>query len=344
MKTTAAVLEKINQPLIIQELEVPSLKPGQVLVEVHYSGICQTQINEIKGLKGEDKFLPHTLGHEGSGTVLEVGQGVTKVKSGDQVVMTWIKGSGMDVPSTQYEGKKGLVNSGAISTFLTHAVVSENRLVSIKDFPMDIAALFGCAIPTGMGMVFNQLQPKANESIAIWGLGGIGLSALIAAKSLGCTLLIAIDIHPQKLEIAKKLGATHLIHGKENPIAQILEITKGKGTDYGVEAAGTTQTMEAGYASTRKNGGKFIIAGNSPYGQKMSIDPFDLICGKQISGSWGGESLLEKDIPNYIKRYVQKALPLELLITHTVSLADINHSISLINSGNVGRVMLKIKS
>lgn len=343
MKTTAAILEKINEPLLIEELEIPPLKPGQVLVEVHFSGICQTQMNEIRGLKGEDKFLPHTLGHEGSGIVLEIGQNVTRVKPGDSVVMTWIKGNGLEVSSTQYQRKKGIVNSGAISTFLTHAVVSENRLVPIQDFPMDLAALFGCAIPTGMGMIFNHLKPSSESSIAIWGVGGIGLSAVMAAKAVGCHPIIAVDIHDSKLEMAKSVGATHLVNGKENPLLQILEITQGKGVDYGVEAAGTIQTMEMGYSAVRKNGGRFVIAGNVPHGQKISIDPFDLICGKQISGTWGGESNLEKDIVIYLKSYQERKLPLENLITDQLRLEDINKAILQAESGMKGRFIIAMK-
>lgn len=343
MKTTAAVLEKINAPLVFQELDISPLKPGQVLVEVHYSGICHTQLNEIKGLKGEDKFLPHTLGHEGSGIVLEIGPQVTKVKPGDSVIMTWLKGKGLDVPSTQYQGKNGIVNSGAISTFLSHAVIAENRLVPFKDFPMDLAALLGCAVPTGMGMVFNELKPEAKASIAIWGAGGIGSCAIMAAAAMHCDPIIAIDIHDSKLEMAKQFGATHTIDGREDPIAQILEITKGKGTDYGIEAAGTIKTMESGYAAIRKNGGKFLIAGNPPQGQKISIDPFDLICGKKISGSWGGASELSRDMSHYISLYKSDKLPIHKLVTHTLRFLDIEIALKESISNKNSRVLLKMK-
>ena len=125
------------------ELEIPGLKPGQVLVDIKYSGICQSQINEWRGRKGPDRFLPHALGHEGSGTVLQTGPNVSKVKNGDNVVITWIKGSGLDVPSCQYRSSDRIFNSGAVSTFLTIAVISENRLVPVSDIPMDVAALLG---------------------------------------------------------------------------------------------------------------------------------------------------------------------------------------------------------
>src|ERR1700690_1240996 len=132
MKTNAAILYRINKPLVIEAIEIPRLSAGQVLVKIAYSGICRSQINEIKGLKGEDKFLPHTLGHEGSGIVEEIGAGVLKVKPGDHVVATWIQGSGMNVPSSQYKNNKNIaINSGAISTFMERSIISENRLVKI---------------------------------------------------------------------------------------------------------------------------------------------------------------------------------------------------------------------
>src|ERR1700733_5747059 len=152
MKTEAAILSKLNTPLEIWEIEIPRLLPGQVLVKMAYSGLCHSQLNEIKGLKGEDKFLPHTLGHEGSGIVESIGANVTKVKSGDPVVLTWLKGSGAEVLGTQYLSKHGTVNSGPISTFLSYAIISENRVVQIqRHMPLKEAALLGCAIPTGAG-------------------------------------------------------------------------------------------------------------------------------------------------------------------------------------------------
>ena len=151
MKTRAAILYKINEPLTIQEIEIPKLTAGQVLVKIAYSGVCRTQLNEMQGLKGEDKFLPHTLGHEASGIVEEVGPQVNKVKAGDHVVATWIQGSGMNVPSVKYTGDKNkVINSGAISTFMERAIISENRLVKIpSEMSLRSAALLGCALLQG---------------------------------------------------------------------------------------------------------------------------------------------------------------------------------------------------
>ena len=155
MQTEAAVLSELNQPLRLSKLTIPDLKFGQVLVEVAYSGVCHSQLLEVHGKRGLDRFLPHTLGHEGSGTVLKVGPGVTKVKPSDRVVLSWIKGSGADLPFTIYQSAEETVNSGAISTFMRHTVTCENRVTPIPDaMPLREAALLGCAIPTGARALF----------------------------------------------------------------------------------------------------------------------------------------------------------------------------------------------
>ncbi len=152
MKTEAAVLVELAKPLVMAELEIPTLKPGQALVEIAYSGACGSQVNEVMGLKGEDKWLPHCLGHEGTGTVLETGSSVAKVKAGDKVVLSWIKGSGIEAGGTVYKCGAKTVNAGAVTTFQRHALVSENRLTLVPaGLSMEVAVLLGCAAPTGMG-------------------------------------------------------------------------------------------------------------------------------------------------------------------------------------------------
>ncbi len=342
MKTQGAILDQIDGPVNIHSLDIPELKDGQVLVDLRHSGICRSQLNEWHGKKGYDRYLPHTFGHEGSGHVRDVGPGVTKVKEGDKVVITWIKGSGKDVPSCQYLSNGRVINSGAVSTFMKTAVISENRLVPVSDIPMDIAALLGCAVPTGCGMVFNEMKPRPGNSIAIWGAGGIGLCAILAAVVCDCNPIIAIDINEEKLSLAVKCGATHSIDGNRDPVREVMEITSGQGTDYGIESSGHISTMERGYAVTRRFGGFFLIAGNAPHGTKMEIDPFDLISGKNISGSWGGAANPDKDIPRYVEMYCQGRLRLEKLITHSFPLERINDAFSVADSGLAGRALLNM--
>ena len=330
-----AVLKQTSQPLEMIELETASLKKGQVLVEIAYSGLCHTQLNEIFGLKGEDKFLPHTLGHEGSGIVREVGEDVSKVKPGDHVVLTWLKGAGHDVPSTQYQSKLGAVNSGAISTFIERAVVSENRVVPIpKEMPLREAALLGCAIPTGAGVVKNEMQLQKGDSFALFGCGGVGLSGLLCAVQRGAYPVIAVDVNEQKLKRAEKLGATHTVDARKDPVSEIREICGG--VDFAFESAGRREAMEAAYQSL-KAPGLCILAGNLPKGEKISIDPFDLICGKQIRGTWGGKSSIDEDVATYADLFLKGELKLTELITHEVPLSEINTLVDQLQKGEVGR-------
>lgn len=343
MKTLAAVLYETNKPLRIEELILPDLSAGQVLVKIKYTGICHSQLNEIRGLKGEDEFLPHTLGHEGAGIVEEIGPGVEKVKPGDHVVLTWIKGSGADVNTAKYKRNDGsLVNSGAISTFLTKAVISENRLVKISDkMPLMEASLLGCAIPTGAGIIINTAKVSQGESIAIFGIGGIGLSALLAAKMNDASAIIAVDVQDDKLEKAIKLGATHTINSlKQDVLARIFEITNKRGVDYAVESAGRKETMEKAFQSVRDNGGLCIIAGNLPQGEQISINPFDLIRGKKIIGTWGGETKPDKDIPVYIDLFLSGKLNLKSMISKIYTLDKINEMLDFFEKGEMGRILI----
>lgn len=341
MKTQAAILTQLKAPLEIGELEVPSLKTGQLLVKVAYSGVCHSQVNEIEGYKGEDKFLPHTLGHEGSGTVEAIGPGVTKVKVGDRVVLTWLKGEGADVPATQYTSSNMTVNSGAISTFLNYAVISENRVVPIPStMPLREAALLGCAIPTGAGVVKNEMGLKPGDSFAIFGVGGVGLSALLAAKQAAAYPIIAVDVQESKLEQARKLGATHTVNAREvDPTESILAITSGKGADYIFESAGKKEAMEGAFAAL-KAPGLCVLAGNLPKGERISLDPFDLIRGKRIIGTWGGKSQIDQDILHYTELFLAGQFDLTSLITHEVPLTEINPLINELKAGLVGRALI----
>jgi S-(hydroxymethyl)glutathione dehydrogenase / alcohol dehydrogenase len=343
-ETFGAVLTETGKPLEFMKMGLPALSPGQVLVEITWSGICRTQLDEIRGRKGPDKFLPHTLGHEGTGTVLETGQDVAKVQPGDKVVLSWLKGSGADVPGTQYSSPGCTINSGAISTFLTKAVVSENRVTPLPDgVPMLEGALFGCALPTGSGMVLHTAQVRAGQSVAIFGAGGIGLSALVAAAGRGASPLIAIDVVKEKLDLAISLGATHVIDATAQHVpSSIAAITGQDGADVVIEAAGQVAAMENAFQSTRTGGGLCIVAGNLEPGTHISIDPFQLIKGRNIVGSWGGESEIEKDIPEFARMMDKGKYDLRKLVTHTYPLTELNTAMNDLEAGRVGRALLSI--
>lgn len=342
MKIKAAVLYGLNEPLVIEELETQALGQGQVLVKILYSGVCQTQVNEVKGVKGPDKYLPHTLGHEASGIVHEIGPGVTFVRPGDYVVLSWIKGPGLEAPSSQYLLGSRRVNSGAITTFNTFSVVSENRLTKIpREVPADVAALLGCAVPTGAGMVRNTLKAEPGSSIAVFGLGSVGLSAVMFASVVGCARIIAVDIYDSKLELAKKLGATHTINSSAESALEKIKVLTGSGADYAIESSGVGEVMELAFEAVRP-GGTAVIAGNIRRGDKIAIDPYALIHGKKIVGTWGGETKTGEDIPFYAEQYMQGRLKIDRLITQRYRLEDINEAFAGLKAGSVVKALLKL--
>ncbi|MDH3688329.1 MAG: zinc-binding dehydrogenase [Gammaproteobacteria bacterium] len=343
-KTQAAVLFETGKPLRILELVIPPIGAGQILVDLAYSGVCHSQLNEVRGHKGPDRYLPHTLGHEGSGTVVAVGEGVTKTKPGDRVVLSWLKGSGTDAISTVYDSADGPINSGAISTFMRRTVTCENRVTVVPEsMPFKLAALLGCAIPTGAGVVFNTSGITRGESIAVFGVGGIGQSAVMAAASVGAAPIIAVDIEPAKLAKARELGSTHIIDASEgDPVGIIRQITHGNGVRVAIESAGRVEVMEAAYESVATGGGLCIIAGNPPHGETMRVNPFSLISGKRLVGTWGGESRPDVDIPRYVDMFMNGSLALQKLTTEEYSLNEINQALDDLESGCVIRAMIRM--
>ena len=346
MKLSAAVLYNSNEPLRIEELEIPPLKEGQILVKIDYSGICHSQLMEIRGKRGKDLYLPHLLGHEGSGTVIDIGQGVAKVKPGDDVILGWIKGEGINAPGPKYEKNGIIINAGAVTTFSTYSVVSENRCVKLPNgLPKNLAVLFGCAILTGAGMVLNHVQPVPGASIAVFGLGGIGLSALMAVNLYKCNPVIAIDIEEDKLSLAREFGATHLINSKsQNAVTAIMEMTQAKGVDYAIEASGHAEIIQTAFSVVRKFGGLCVFATHPAAHERLCLDPFDLVSGKRIEGSWGGESKPDHDIPKLFDLYQKGKLPLEKLISQSYSLMQINQAFSDLENRRIVRALINMAS
>lgn len=342
----AAVLKSTNKPLEIENLTFSKLKKGQVLVEIAYSGVCHSQLMEVRGKRGEDKWLPHLLGHEATGFVREIGLGVTKVEIGDKVVLGWIKGEGIDADNASYSSLRGnkTINSGKVTTFNELSIVSENRITKLEEgIPLDVGVLFGCAIPTGSGIVINEIQPKENTTIAIFGLGGIGLSALMATKLYNFEKVIAIDIEENKLQLAKEFGATHTINSlEENVSEKIMELTLNEGVDYSVEATGLARIIEIAFKNVKNNGGLCVFASHPQNGDLIKIDPFDLICGKQIKGSWGGACLPDRDLPKFYKLYKEGKLPLEKLLEKRYTLYEINEALDDLENRRVTRPLIEI--
>ena len=295
----AAVLEHTGSPLVIRNLVAGPLLSGQVKVKMAFSGVCHSQIMEVAGLRGEDKWLPHLLGHEGTGVVDSVGPCVTKVIPGDKVVLGWIRGKGIEAKPAQYicSDNGAIVNAGRVTTFANINIVSESRVVKVaNDFDLRSGVLYGCALPTGGGMVLNQLEVTEQSAVAVLGLGGIGLSAVLTLLAKGLTNIIAIDKNPERLELVKKWGVPIALDSSSNTlIKDIISLTKG-GCDFCIESAGTTESIELGFELVRFGGGRILFASHPAHGDSIRLDPHHLIRGKKIEGSWGGGFKPDSDI------------------------------------------------
>jgi len=345
----AAVLSRLNEPLeLVTGIECGQPGRGQVLVKLAYSGVCHSQLMEVRGRRGADAYLPHLLGHEGSGKVVQVGEGVSKVKAGDLVVLGWIKGSGLDGGGVRYRCSciPQDINAGGVTTFNEYALVSENRVVPLpQGVPLDVAVLFGCAVPTGAGIVTNDLKPAPGSSVAIYGLGGIGMSALMATMLFECSKVIAVDVSAEKLELARAFGATHTFNAATTDVvAEIRTLTGGAGVHYAVEASGQASVIELAFESVRRGGGVCVFATHPENGKRISIDPYELICGKQIRGSWGGSSNPDQDIPLFGKLYCEGKLPLDKLITKRYNLDAINEALDDLENNRVVRPLIEINT
>lgn len=345
MKFRAAILESLNAPLVLSEIESQPLECGQVLVKIHRSGICGAQLNEIAGTKGPDRFLPHLLGHEGGGVVAEIGLGVTCVKPGDHVVLHWRKGGGIHAPPAKYLWNGRTVNSGWVTTFAEYSVVSENRLTPIpKDVPFEIAALMGCAVTTALGLINNLAQVKIGQSIAIFGCGGVGLNVVQGAAMVAADPIIAVDLYDHKLDMAARFGATHLINSSHaNATEEIRKIVGPQGVDVAVDNTGDVRVIERAYELTASKG-RTILVGVPRHDQNINIHSLPLHHGKVLTGCEGGDTDPAVDIPRYIRLYQHGKMDLDSLITHRFPLADINMALDKIRAGEVGRAILTMET
>jgi S-(hydroxymethyl)glutathione dehydrogenase / alcohol dehydrogenase len=343
MKMKAAILEKLRAPLVLDEVEVPALQCGQVLVRIDRTGICGAQIGEIAGTKGHDKFLPHLLGHEGGGVVLEVGPGVTHVRPDDHVVLHWRKGAGIQASTPAYRWGERKVNSGWVTTFNELAIISENRLTPIpKHIPFEVAALMGCAVTTALGLINNLAQLKIGQSLAVFGCGGVGLNVVQGAALVAADPIIAIDIFDHKLELAREFGATHLINSSKADVGdEVRKIVGSAGVDVFVENTGLVRLIEQAYELTAASG-KTILVGVPKHDEDITIHSLPLHFGKVLTGCEGGSSNPTIDIPRYLRLYERGKLKLDRLITHRLAFEDINMALDKVRAGEVGRCVLSM--
>lgn len=343
IKFKAAVLREVGGLLDIETIEYRGpLSVGQVLVKLSYSGICGKQIEEMDGLGGVDEHLPHLLGHEGSGEVIDTGPGVSKVRPGDLVVMHWRKGTGIQSPTPVYYSGEQKVNAGWVTTFNEMSVVSENRVTKIhKDSDRLIAALLGCAVTTGVGAVFNDANIQPYDVVAVFGCGGVGLCAIQAAAMRHPAKLIAVDVNSRALEAALEYGADIAINSSNcNPVDEIKKITSGAGATKTLVCTGNPLAIESAVNSTSIPG-ECLLIGVPPKGLMVQIDPHAVMHERNLRGSLGGGSFPDRDIPAYLSLNNDGHLQLQKLVSRVGEIEEINDLIAIMKSDNPGRVAVK---
>lgn len=375
MKTRAAVLREMGsaepyaetKPITIETLELSEPKTNEVLIKIGAAGLCHSDLSVINGSR--PRPMPMVLGHEAAGEVIELGPDVTDFEKGDHVVCTFIPSCGHCIPCK--EGRPALCENGAasnekgemltggfrlqsednqtmyhhlgISGFAEYAVVSTNSIVKVdKDIPFEKVAIFGCAVITGIGAVINTANISAGSTVAVVGLGGIGLNAILGARLAGASEIIALDINEDKFELAKSLGATAVFNsGDDNVVENVKAYTSG-GVDYAFETAGVVPAMEVAYQIT-KRGGTTTTTGLPDPKHNFSFPQVTLAAEERtVKGSYVGSCVPERDIPRFVNLYKQSRLPVDQLLTDTLLLEEINEGFDRLARGEAARLVVKI--
>lgn len=339
----AAILAHSREPLVVEDINLPEeLGVGQALVKILCTTICGAQINEIAAAKGPDKFLPHLLGHEASGTVVDIGPGVTNVKPGDTVVLHWRPSRGIQSRPPTYKWRGVTLNAGWVTTFNEYAVISENRMTVIPvDFDLKIAPLLGCAVTTAAGVINNDAGVKIGKSVVVFGVGGVGLNVVQFAHLAGAHPIVAIDLHESKLAMAKARGATHVLNAATTPnIAEEIRRVVGEGgPDKVIETTGAKSVIELAYELTHADGTCVLVGVPS---EKVTIYTLPIHFNKVLTGSHGGDAAPHLDIPRLVRLINAGRLSLDGLITHEFSLDDINAALDVVRGGDAGRVLINV--
>ncbi|MFS8664120.1 MAG: zinc-binding dehydrogenase [Limnochordales bacterium] len=374
MRVQAAVLHQCgatapyvsSKPLEVAELELEGPGPGEILVRVAAAGVCHSDLSVVNGTR--PRPVPMVLGHEGAGIVLEVGPGVTRVRPGDHVVFVYVPMCGQCpeclsgrpylCAAGQAANRAGTLVSGGtrfrfpsggaihhhlgVSAFAEHTVVHESSVVPIdKDVPLHIAALFGCAVMTGVGAVVNTARVEPGTAVVVFGMGGVGLSAVMGARVSGAWPVIAVDIDDHKLELARKAGATHVINSTaENWLEQVQDWTGG-GADYAIEAVGVEAAILDAFRAI-KPGGTAVAAG-LPHPSRLLNLPAVALAGegKRLLGTYMGQSVPVRDVPRFLRLYRAGLLPVDQLVTSTIRLEQINEAMDRLEGSQEARQVIR---
>jgi len=359
MKTKAAVAWKAGHPLTIEEVDLQGPKAGEVLVEIKATGICHTDYYTLSGADPEGLF-PAILGHEGAGVVVDVGPGVTSLRKDDHVIPLYTpecrqckfclsqktnlcqairstQGRGLMPDATSRFSLDGqpLFHYMGTSTFSNYIVVPEIALAKVRsDAPFDKICYIGCGVTTGIGAVIFTAKVEAGANVVVFGLGGIGLNVIQAARMVGADKIIGVDLNPEREAMARKFGMTHFINPTkvENVVDAIVQLTDG-GADYSFECVGNVNTMRQALECCHKGWGQSIIIGVAAAGQEISTRPFQLVTGREWKGSAFGGARGRTDVPKIVDWYMEKKINIDDLITHHLPLERINEGFDLMKSG-----------
>ena len=360
MKSRAAVAWEAGKPLVIEEVDVAGPKAGEVLVQIVATGVCHTDAYTLSG-KDPEGIFPSILGHEGAGIVQEVGEGVTSLKPGDHVIPLYTaecrqckfclsgktnlcqavratQGQGLMPDSTSRFSMNGkmLHHYMGTSTFSEYTVVPEISLAKVsKEAPMDKICLLGCGVTTGIGAVLNTAKVEPGSTVAVFGLGGIGLSVIQGAVMAKAERIIAIDVNDSKETMARQFGATDFINPTQysDPIQDVIvELTDG-GVDYSFECIGNVNVMRSALECCHKGWGESVIIGVAGAGEESATRPFQLVTGRVWKGSAFGGVKGRTELPGYVDRYMKGEIKLDEFVTHTMGLEDINKAFDLMHEG-----------
>ena len=356
----AAVLWEVGQPLSVEEVELDPPKAGEVHVKVGAAGICRSDLHVMHGAAAAR--LPVVLGHEGAGTVIDVGEGVTSVKPGDRIILSFVPNCGRcffclsgranlcdahaatgaflyDGTTRLHKGDQRIRHMGKVACFAQETVVPETGCIPVgDDVPLPVAAFIGCCVTTGVGAAMYTAKIGPGQTVAVIGVGGVGLNVVQGARLLNASKIIAVDINEGKLEFAARFGATHTVNPTmQDPVERIREITEGLGADFVFEAFGSTETTAQAYNSTRK-GGTAVIVGLAPIGELSGIEAMSIVRQeKTIKGSYYGGSRPYIDIPTMVELYRSGKIDVEAIATRQYKLDDINKAYEDLEQGEVGR-------
>ncbi|MBK8288106.1 MAG: S-(hydroxymethyl)glutathione dehydrogenase/class III alcohol dehydrogenase [Cellvibrionales bacterium] len=367
MKTRAAVAWAPNKPLTIEEVDLQGPQAGEVMVKLVATGVCHTDAYTLSGEDSEGVF-PCILGHEGAGVVVEVGAGVTSVAVGDHVIPLYTPECGQckfclsgktnlcqAIRSTQGKGLmpdgtsrfskdgKPIFHYMGTSTFSEYTVLPEIALAKInKAAPLDKVCLLGCGITTGIGAVLNTAKVEPGSTVAVFGLGGIGLSVLQGAVMAKASRIIAIDINESKFEMAKMLGATDCVNPKnfDRPIQEVIVDMTDGGVDYSFECIGNVNLMRSALECCHKGWGESVIIGVAGAGQEIATRPFQLVTGRVWRGSAFGGVKGRTQLPDYVERYMKGEIKIDEMVTYTMPLEDINRAFDLMHEGKAIRSVI----